>query len=89
VIDEFSALSQRGSSVTWTVLYAGTPVCSRTVVWRGSRPRPRELDCRIPAAASSSGFDVRLLRVQQVASLTSGGTFWAGLFKPVIVVEPL
>ena len=46
------------------MFYDGTPICSETVVWSGSRPSPRELDCRIassapagrvrPAAASDS-----------------------------------
>ena len=87
VIDEFSSPSQRGSSVTWTVFYDGTPICSETVVWSGSRPLPRDLDCRLPSAVASSGFDVRRLQIQQVASLASTGDFWAGLLNPTTVVE--
>jgi Double zinc ribbon len=88
-IDESSAPSQRGSSVTWTVSYNGAPICSSTVVWSGPRPLPRRLDCKIPAAASSAGLDVRRLEIQQVASLTSAGSMWAGLLDPKIVVDPL
>ena len=88
-IDESSSSSQRGSSVTWTVLYDGRPMCSTTVVWSGPRPLPRRLDCKIPAAASSGGLDVGRLRIQQVASLASSGSLWAGLLDPRIVVEPL
>jgi hypothetical protein len=88
-IDESSASSQRGSRVTWTVFYDGTPVCTESVVWTGSRPVPRGLDCKIPAAASSGGLDVGRLRIQQVASPASSGSFWAGLLNPTIVVEPL
>jgi hypothetical protein len=87
VIDEFSSLSQRGSSVTWTVLYGGAPICSETVVWNTSRPSPRRLDCRVPLAVASGGFDLGRLRIQQVASLASSETFWAGLFHPTAVVE--
>ena len=88
-IDESSSSSQRGSSVTWTVLYDGRPMCSTTVVWSGPRPLPRRLDCKIPAAASSGGLDVGRLRIQQVASLASSGRLWAGLLDPRIVVDPL
>lgn len=88
-IDESSSSSQRGSSVTWTVLYDGRPMCSTTVVWSGPRPVPRRLDCKVPAAASSGGLDVGRLRIQQVASLASSGSLWAGLLDPTIVVDPL
>jgi hypothetical protein len=88
VIDEFSSLSQRGSSVTWTVFYDSAPICSAAVTWSGSRPTPGKLDCRFPSGvASSGGFDVGRLRIQQDASLASAGTFWAGLFHPKLVVE--
>lgn len=87
VIDEFSSPSQRGSRVTWTVLYDGTPICSETVVWSGSRPSPRKLDCKIPSTSSSRGFDVRRLEIRQVASLASAGSVWAGLLNPMVVVE--
>ena len=82
-IDESSSSSQRGSSVTWTVFYAETPICSTTVVWGGSRPTPKKLDCRIPSAGT---FDVRRLRIEQIASLSSTGDFWAGLLNPTLVV---
>jgi hypothetical protein len=87
VIDEFSSLTQRGSSVTWTVFYDGAPICSETVVWSRSRPPPRKLDCKFPSAVASGGLDVQRLRIQQVASLASSGTLWAGLFHPMVVVE--
>jgi hypothetical protein len=87
VIDESSSPSQRGSSVTWTVFYDGTPICSETVVWSGSGPQPGKLDCRIPSATSPGGYDGRRLRIEQVASLASTGDFWAGLLNPTIVVE--
>ena len=87
VIDESSSPSQRGSSVTWTVLYDGMPICSVTVVWAGSRPSPRELDCSISPSVSEGGFDLRQLRIQQVASLASSRSLWAGLLDPAIVVE--
>jgi len=86
-IDESSSSSQRGSAVTWRLFYDGTPICSVTVVWSGSRPRPAKLDCRATTGASPNGFDVRRLRIQQVASLASSGSFWAGLLGPKIVVE--
>jgi hypothetical protein len=85
-IDESSSSSQRGTRVTWTVLYGGAPICSTTVVWSGSRPSPRKLDCRVPASASSVGFDLQRLRIQQVAFAASSGDLWAGLLKPTIVV---
>jgi hypothetical protein len=84
-IDESSSSSQRGSRVTWTVLYNGTPICSETVVWSGSRPSPKELDCRVPMLATAGGFDVGRLEVRQVASLASSGDMWAGLLDPTIV----
>jgi hypothetical protein len=87
VIDESSSPSQRGSSVTWTVFYDGTPICSETVVWSGSRPSPRELDCRFPFLAAAGGFDVGRLRIEQVASPASSGSLWAGLLNPTIVAE--
>jgi len=88
VIDEFSSPSQRGSRVTWTVFYDHTPICSAAVTWSGSRPTPGRLDCRFPSGvASSSGFDIGRLRIQQNASLASLGTLWAGLFHPTVVVE--
>ena len=86
-IDESSSSSQRGSAVTWTAFYDGRPICSETVVWSGSRPSPRELDCRIPPSVSAGGFDVRRLRIRQVASPASSGSLWAGLLRPTIVVE--
>jgi hypothetical protein len=86
-IDESSSPSQRGSRVTWTVSYDGTPLCSQTVVWSGSRPSPKSLDCRISSSASSSGVDIRRLRIEQVAWLASTGSLWAGLLRPTIVVE--
>ena len=86
-IDESSSPTQRGSRVTWTASYDGTPICSQTVVWSGSRPSPRALDCSIPASASTGGFDVRRLRIEQVASPASSGSLWAGLLGPTIVVE--
>jgi hypothetical protein len=88
VIDEFSAPSQRGSSVTWAVFYEGAQICSAAVTWNGSRPAPGTLDCRFPSGVALAGrFDVRRLRVQQDASLVSAGAFWAGLLRPTIVVE--
>lgn len=87
VIDESSSSSQRGSSVTWTVFYNGTRICSETVVWSASRPSPRELDCRFPLLAAAGGFDVGRLRIEQVASLASSGSLWAGLLNPKIVAE--
>lgn len=88
VIDEFSSPSQRGSSVTWAVSYDGAPICSAAATWSGSRPSPGKLDCRFPSGvATSGGFDVGRLRIQQVVSLASAGTFWAGLFHPKLVVE--
>jgi hypothetical protein len=88
VIDEFSSPSQRGSSVTWAVFYDGAHICSAAVTWSGSRPAPGKLDCRLPSAvASSGGFDLGRLWIQQNASLASSGTFWAGLFHPRIMVE--
>ena len=87
VIDEFSSPSQRGSSVTWAAFYDDAPICSGAVSWSGPRPSPRKLDCRLPSAVASRGFDARRLRVRQDASLVSSGTFWAGLFHPTIVVE--
>jgi hypothetical protein len=87
VIDEFSSASQRGSSVTWAVFYDDAPICSWTVVWSGSRPSPKTLDCRFPSAVAPGGFDVRRLRIQQDASLASSGSLWAGLLNPKIVVE--
>ncbi len=84
-IDESSSSSQRGSRVTWTVLYNGTPICSETVIWSGSRPSPKELDCRVPMLATAGGFDVGRLEVRQVASLASSGDMWAGLLAPTIV----
>ena len=86
-IDESSSSSQRGSSVTWTVFYDGTPICSKTVVWSEPGPQPGKLDCRIQSAPSPGGFDGRRLRIEQVASLASTGDFWAGLLNPTIVVE--
>ena len=86
-IDESSSPSQQGSSVTWTVSYDGTPICSETVVWSGRLPLPTKLDCTIPAAASSVGPDLGRLRIQQSVSLASTGSFWAGLLDPTIVVE--
>ena len=86
-IDESSSPSQRGSSVTWTAVYAGRQICSATVVWSGARPSPRTLDCRIPPGVDPGGFDVRRLRIQQVASLASSGSLWAGLLDPRIVVQ--
>ena len=86
-IDESSSRSQRGSTVTWTAFYDGRRLCSETVVWSGSRPSPRSLDCRISPAALSGGFDVRRLVIQQVASPASSGSLWAGLLHPTIVVE--
>jgi hypothetical protein len=86
-IDESSSSSQRGSSVTWTVLYDGRPICSETVVWSGSRPSPRMLDCNVPSSISSGRFDVRRLRIQQAASPASTGSLWAGLLHPSVVVE--
>lgn len=86
-IDESSSLSQRGSAVTWTAFYDGRPICSQTVVWSGSRPSPRQLDCSIPSSASAGAFDVRRLRIRQVASPASSGSLWAGLLHPTIVVE--
>ena len=82
-IDESSSSSQRGSSVTWTVFYAGTPICSTTVIWSGSRQTPKKLDCRIPRVGS---FDVGRLRIEQIASLAATGDFWAGLLEPTVVV---
>jgi hypothetical protein len=87
VIDESSSSSQRGSSVTWTVFYDGTAICSTTVVWSGPRPLPRALECGIPSRASSGDFDLRRLRIQQVASLASSGSLWGGLLDPTIVVD--
>lgn len=88
VIDEFSSPSQRGSSVSWTVFYDSAQICSAAVAWSGSRPSPGKLDCRFPSGvATSGGFDLGRLRIQQNASLASAGTFWAGLFQPKIVVE--
>ena len=87
VIDESSSPSQRGSAVSWTAFYDGTPICSVTVVWSGSRPSPRTLDCRVPPSVSSGGFDVRRLRIRQVASPASSGSLWAGLLRPTIIVE--
>lgn len=86
-IDESSSDSQRGSRVTWTVFYDDTPLCSKTVVWSGVRPLPIELDCRASSAVSAGAFDVRRLRIEQVASLASSGSAWAGLLNPKIVVE--
>ncbi len=86
-IDESSSASQRGSAVTWTVVYAGRPLCSETVVWSGSRPSPRALDCRIPSSASSGAFDMRRLRIRQDATPASSGSLWAGLLRPTLVVE--
>jgi hypothetical protein len=86
-IDESSSASQRGSVVTWTAFYDGRPLCSETVVWSGSRPSPRMLDCTISPTVSSGAFDMRRLRVQQVASLASSGSLWAGVLNPTIVVE--
>ena len=86
-IDESSSPSQRGSSVTWTVLYDGTPLCSATVVWSATRPSPRAIDCRISSSVSRGGFDVRRLRIQQAAAPVSSGSLWAGLLDPTIVVE--
>jgi hypothetical protein len=77
----------RDSIVTWAVFYDGTPICSETVVWSGSRPSPRGLDCRIPSTVLAAGFDIQRLRIQQVASLASSGSLWAGLLNPTIVVE--
>ena len=85
-IDESSSTSQRGTRVTWTVLYGGTPVCSTTVVWSGSRPSPRKLDCKVPSSVSVGGFDLGRLRIQQVAFPASSGDLWAGLLNPRIVV---
>ena len=85
-IDESSSSSQRGSSVSWTVFYDGRALCSATVVWSGARPSPRALDCRISATADPGGYDVRRLQIQQVASLASSGSFWAGMLDPRIVV---
>ena len=85
-IDESSSSSQRGSSVSWTVFYDGRALCSATVVWSGARPSPRALDCRISATADSGGYDLRRLQIQQVASLASSGSFWAGMLDPRIVV---
>jgi hypothetical protein len=88
VIDEFSSASQRGSSVTWAVFYDGAPICSAAATWSGSRPSPGKLDCTFPSGvATSDGFEVGRLRIQQNASLASAGTFWAGLFRPKLVVE--
>ena len=87
VIDEFSSPSQRGTSVTWAAFYDGAPICSGAMSWSGPRPSPRKLDCRLPSAVASRGFDARRLRVRQDVSLASSGTFWAGLFHPTIVVE--
>ena len=86
-IDESSSPSQRGSAVTWTAFYDGTPLCSVTVVWSGSRPSPRALDCGFAPSQSSAAFDLRRLRIRQVASLASSGSLWAGLLRPTIVVE--
>ena len=86
-IDESSSSSQRGSSVTWTVLYDGTPLCSATVFWRATRPSPRDIDCRISSSVSRGGFDMRRLRIQQAAAPVSSGSLWAGLLDPTIVVE--
>ena len=86
-IDESSSSSQRGSAVTWTAFYDGRPICSATVVWSGSRPSPRQLDCRFPPSVSAGGFDVRRLRIQQIVSPASSGSLWAGLLRPTIVVE--
>jgi hypothetical protein len=86
-IDESSSSSQRGSTVSWTAFYDGRPICSETVVWSGSRPSPRQLDCRIPPSVSAGGFDVRRLRIEQVASPASSGSLWAGLLSPTVVVE--
>jgi hypothetical protein len=85
-IDESSSSSQRGTQVTWTVFYDGAPVCTATVVWSGSRPSPTKLDCRVLPSASPGGFDLRRLRIQQVAVPASSGDLWAGLLNPTIVV---
>ena len=86
-IDESSSPTQRGSAVTWAAFYDGTPICSVTVVWSGSRPSPRTLDCRISPSVSSGGFDVRRLRIEQVVSRASSGSLWAGLLRPTVRVE--
>jgi hypothetical protein len=85
-IDESSSPSQRGTQVTWTVFYDGAPICTATVVWSGSRPSPTKLDCRVLPSASPGGFDLRRLRIQQVAVPASSGDLWAGLLNPTIVV---
>ena len=86
-IDESSSPTQRGSAVTWAAFYDGTPICSVTVVWSGSRPSPRTLDCRISPSVSSGGFDLRRLRIEQAASPASSGSLWAGLLRPTVTVE--
>jgi hypothetical protein len=48
---------------------------------------PNGLNCKTAVATSSGGFDVERLRIEQIASLVSPGSFWAGLLKPTIVVE--
>ena len=48
-------------------------------------PRTRKLDCRFPLLAAAGGFDVGRVRIQQVASLASSGSLWAGLATPTIV----
>jgi Double zinc ribbon len=86
-IDESSSPTQRGSAVTWAAFYDGTPICSVTVVWSGSRPSPKTLDCRISPSVSAGGFDVRRLRIEQVVSRASSGSLWAGLLGPAVRVE--
>jgi Double zinc ribbon len=86
-IDESSSPSQRGSRVTWTVIYDGAPVCTANAVWSASRPSPVKLDCRVPPSASPGGIDLRRLRIQQVAFPASSGSLWAGLLNAKIVVE--
>jgi len=86
-IDESSSSSQRGTQVTWTVIYDGAPVCTATVVWRGSRPSPTSVDCRVLRPASVGEFDLGRLRIQQVAIPASSGSLWAGLLNPKVVVE--
>lgn len=83
VVDANSSSGRIGSTVSWTVLVDGTPVCHTSIQWYGDSTPGRQLDCPIRIAGPA---DTSRISIVQDANLEGAGAFWAGLLNPRVTI---
>jgi serine/threonine-protein kinase len=78
-VDANSSSGQVGTTVTWTVYYYGTAVCTVSLIWEGTATPGRPVNC---ALSQTQPADTSQLSIVQDVTLAGSGSFWAGFVGP-------